>query len=142
MSGVLYRAFDEDGRLLYVGITIDEFQRLLGDHTLTAKWLDHTARIDIVRYPSREESADVERIAIRTEGPVFNRNGRSRRVWFAALVDYVGEQEATRLADRDVWAWPVTWGLSPDDADRVYAARRTRMWKLLYPNTCRAAPAA
>lgn len=71
----LYRHFDEDGRLLYVGISLSTATRLC-QHRLTAKWARQVTTITIERFPSREEALKAELRAIRTENPAHNKAGR------------------------------------------------------------------
>lgn len=49
MNHTLYRFFDEDGKLLYVGRTMDPAKRLAKHRLLKPFWL-HTARIEMQRY--------------------------------------------------------------------------------------------
>jgi predicted GIY-YIG superfamily endonuclease len=63
----LYRA----GHLLYVGITVDLGTRMR-DHGTGKKWWPRVTRIDIERYPNRDQVEAAEITAIRTENPLFN----------------------------------------------------------------------
>jgi predicted GIY-YIG superfamily endonuclease len=131
----LYRAFDDGDRLLYVGITDNMFRRLMNEHSASAKWIEYASRLDITQFPSKREARQAEVVAIKTEGPIFNRNGRARAVWFADLANYVGQAEAERLSDPVVWARPGAWDLGEEEADRLICDRRTKVWTLLYPDT-------
>jgi len=95
---VLYRAFDRDDRLLYIGIA-DDFRTRLRDHVITnsAAWVPYAARMDRTPIPPRPEAFLIERVAIRLENPVFNRQGRTRVEWQAELEGYVGEDAAQLL---------------------------------------------
>lgn len=70
----LYRAFDEQDRLLYVGITGDPFARLGQHHG--AGWTKWTARLTFESFETRTEAEAAELAAIRTEDPVWNVQGR------------------------------------------------------------------
>lgn len=72
----LYRHFDKDGRLLYVGISLDAIVRLR-QHVASAEWAGLIATITIERHPSRDEAVAAELKAIRTENPIYNRAGRA-----------------------------------------------------------------
>jgi hypothetical protein len=67
----LYRAFDGDGRLLYVGISLNALNRL-SEHKRSSGWFGHVARVEVEHMPSREFAASAEIHAIRTERPLWN----------------------------------------------------------------------
>lgn len=69
----LYRFFDADGRLLYVGIThqpTTRFSQHAKNKALT--WWPDVARKEIVWLNSRELAAEAEIVAIKTEKPQHN----------------------------------------------------------------------
>lgn len=67
----LYRHFAADGRLLYVGISLNAVNRL-SQHRVEARWYEQVARVDIQWLSSREAALKAELEAIRTEHPIFN----------------------------------------------------------------------
>lgn len=67
----IYRHYDADGSLLYVGITNCP-KRRLAEHKCRAAWRDEIADVSVKWVPSREEAEAAERTAIATEGPIFN----------------------------------------------------------------------
>lgn len=71
----LYRAFDAEGRLLYVGISGNVFLRFT-EHEANAAWTAHAVRIELEHYSTREAALAAEAEAIRTEDPVWNMDGR------------------------------------------------------------------
>lgn len=71
----LYRHFDAEGVLLYVGISMSVFSRTQS-HGVCAAWWDRVARIDIERYPDRKSAEEAEREAIKIEGPLHNKAHR------------------------------------------------------------------
>ena len=84
----LYRAYDTAGRLLYVGIAKDVFDRV-GQHR-TSAWSRHATRLEFIEYPTRDDAAAAELEAIRTEDPVWNIMGRPHERhlrWMAAYPD-------------------------------------------------------
>lgn len=92
----LYRYFDVEGHLLYVGITGDLAVREVS-HIRDSSWMDFAARATIERYPTRRAALDAERDAIEAEKPLFNVThnewpGAARR-----LVEYLVEQGRTDL---------------------------------------------
>lgn len=68
---VLYRMFDRDGVLLYVGITNNPKVRFKS-HSKSQSWWDQVVNITVKTYPSREALADAEQKAIRCEAPLYN----------------------------------------------------------------------
>lgn len=71
MTHVLYRCYSDNGRLLYVGRTINPGQRLT-DHAGYKFWWGDVATIDLEHFETRAELVAAERKAIEAEGPVFN----------------------------------------------------------------------
>lgn len=67
----LYRHFDANGTLLYVGISLSAFHRL-GQHKNNAHWFKSIANMTIETFPSREKALNAERRAIRNEYPLHN----------------------------------------------------------------------
>lgn len=67
----LYRHFDADGSLLYVGISLSWPERTKA-HAQKSRWFSHVAEVKIERFPTRQEALDAEREAIRREHPKFN----------------------------------------------------------------------
>lgn len=74
----LYRHFDADGVLLYVGISSDPGHRTF-EHSVGAgrRWVNYASRMEGVWYASTEAARAAELIAIRHEAPVFNSANRS-----------------------------------------------------------------
>lgn len=66
----LYRFFDDEDRLLYVGMSY-HLENRLDSHRFGKPW-DHIARIQIEHFPSREKAAAAEREAILSESPAWN----------------------------------------------------------------------
>lgn len=67
----LYRHFDRDNTLLYVGVSISALNRLAA-HREHAPWFWRIARIEIQAFATREDSLIAERLAIQRERPQFN----------------------------------------------------------------------
>lgn len=67
----VYRHYDEDGLLLYVGVSNDVGRRL-EQHSKTAPWARRVSRTTIVSFPDRESALAGEREAIETEKPTYN----------------------------------------------------------------------
>lgn len=72
-KGMVYRHFDKDGNLLYVGMSMNPFKRL-GGHRFESIWFDRIVKITIERYPTKWDAITAERRAIRNENPQFNKS--------------------------------------------------------------------
>lgn len=68
---VLYRIWNEDGELLYVGATTDPGHRLR-EHHLQQPWWDEAASVTLQRLATYIELAEAEIEAIRSENPKYN----------------------------------------------------------------------
>lgn len=66
----LYRHFDREGKLLYVGISFHAFNRLMGHKQ--AKWFEQISRVEIENFPDRRSAELAEIKAIREERPIHN----------------------------------------------------------------------
>lgn len=71
----LYRHFDSDDNLLYVGISLWAVKRLI-DHRESAHWFDSITKITIESFPSRNDAIVAEYEAIRREKPRHNIIGK------------------------------------------------------------------
>lgn len=67
----LYRHFDAEGNLLYVGISLFAVGRL-AQHKVHAGWSSHISFITVHRYKSREAARRAEKLFIRLEKPLWN----------------------------------------------------------------------
>lgn len=71
----LYRMFDKDGRLLYVGISRSAVARF-AQHGRQQTWIMEVARVEIeTRECTRQEILAAELQAIRVERPIYNKAG-------------------------------------------------------------------
>jgi predicted GIY-YIG superfamily endonuclease len=68
---VVYRCFDADGRLLYIGATNSFDQRKWHHRARTPWWVD-VVRISTESHLNRSEALSAERAAIWHENPVHN----------------------------------------------------------------------
>lgn len=73
MSGTthLYRHFDAQDRLLYIGISKTALRRL-AQHYSTAHWANSVARVEIETFGTKAEAVAAENLAIKTEAPLHN----------------------------------------------------------------------
>ena len=72
----LYRAYDANGVLLYVGISWSAAARYYNGHRLRAEWSDKVASITIERFTTRNEALAAEAAAIEAENPAHNTRGK------------------------------------------------------------------
>ena len=72
----VYRIFDREGRLIYVGSTMHPEVRI-NTHRHSVWWGPDIHRIKIKVYPNRQHAADEERRAVQTEHPRWNINLRN-----------------------------------------------------------------
>ena len=68
----LYRHFDSEGQLLYVGVSLNALGRLQ-EHRQTSHWSGSITRVDITHWRSRQDSLLAEQMAIKAEKPLFNK---------------------------------------------------------------------
>lgn len=69
----LYRHFTADGRLLYVGISVDPFTRWT-QHKCSREWIPLVARIELQWFTERWRALEAEQLALRTENPIYNQS--------------------------------------------------------------------
>jgi hypothetical protein len=68
----LYRHYDADGRLLYVGISVSHLLRMVG-HRKASDWYWDIKRVEVEHFPCHASAAMAEITAIRTEQPLWNK---------------------------------------------------------------------
>lgn len=68
----LYRHYDKDGTLLYVGISLSAVMRL-GQHKAYSRWFAKIDTIKIERHTSRRAALAAEKRAIKSERPKYNK---------------------------------------------------------------------
>jgi hypothetical protein len=78
MRTELYRHFDADGRLLYVGISLSTIARF-DAHRTRSHWSSKVATITIERFETRNEAFAAEAAAILAESPLHNLAGKPSR---------------------------------------------------------------
>ena len=70
----VYRIFDADRRLLYVGISRSPLYRMAGHARLG--WAHEAESIDIDWFSTEHEAREAEASAIQSEQPVWNKTGK------------------------------------------------------------------
>lgn len=101
----LYRHFDAEGRLLYVGISLGVLHRL-AQHMNGSHWAEGIARVEVESFPTRGAALAAERTAIRTEQPLHNvvhaEPERTTGPDYAALERYLAGIADRRSRKREV----------------------------------------
>lgn len=67
----LYRHFNAEGTLLYVGISLRPFSRFK-EHNTHSEWADQIANMTIEYFPNRMEAMAAETKAVQEENPAHN----------------------------------------------------------------------
>ena len=94
----VYRHYNAEGTLLYVGCSINPFMRLRS-HEIGLVWAADIVRVEIERFPSSDAALDAECLAIRNEGPRFNKSDlrwRPRKTPTKARFKYNPDPPAAR----------------------------------------------
>lgn len=89
----LYRHFDADGQLLYVGISVNTSRRRI-EHLSQAPWLRFQATETVEWLVDREAAEEAETTAIQVEQPIFN---------IRRAVDGSRERRLQYLAKKGAW---------------------------------------
>lgn len=99
----LYRFFDQEGALLYIGIAEQPLQRWYAHSH--RDWWSTVARYEVAWFESRSEADGAERVAVKAERPrynvVYNRERRPRS-------DDLGSPTLARIVLRDFRGKQVT----------------------------------
>lgn len=69
----LYRHFDAEGRLLYVGISYGAIARLQQHAEGRAGWVSKIVRVEVQKFRTREAAERAEALAIQREAPLHNK---------------------------------------------------------------------
>lgn len=83
----LYRHFDDEGLLLYVGVSINPAARL-SCHKYTSLWYPRIATITIERFQTKQSALNAEFNAMLFERPKFNKNGATAN--YEAVAEIMG----------------------------------------------------
>lgn len=72
MRTCLYRHYNENGDLLYVGVSLNLAARL-NQHATTSQWFHQIFRVEVEWFDTREAALNAERAVIVLERPLFNK---------------------------------------------------------------------
>jgi hypothetical protein len=92
----LYRHWDADGRLLYVGIAERPTARER-QHETSSPWMTFQVEMTVEPFGSRADAEAAEAEAIRTEQPLFNVAGNESPAARRGLVEYLVKHGRTDL---------------------------------------------
>jgi len=73
VSGVVYRKYNKEGVLLYVGCSTSYFARLM-NHIYGTDWVKEVHTIRLTHFNSKIDALIEESRAIKAEKPLYNRN--------------------------------------------------------------------
>ncbi|WP_132120963.1 GIY-YIG nuclease family protein [Actinocrispum wychmicini] len=127
----LYRMFDRDGRLLYVGITLDVSQRFK-EHRAGKSWWTEASTITLERHGTRQDVEAAEAAAIVNEQPLYNVQRRRRhqteslkrlkrldeipKYWFTIIRDRSHQPRTSQLMQTTIQSARAA-GLSEEDIE-------------------------
>lgn len=101
MTATVYRCYDAQGVLLYVGCS-ENVEARLRSHWSKAHWAYRAVDITTQEYPSLEAARAAEKHAIRTEDPLCNVMSRSqdRTGWTRQhYVDFIAARRSSMGSD-------------------------------------------
>lgn len=148
MRTALYRFRDRDARLLYVGIT-GHLGRRIAQHEREKDWWEDVAAATVEHYATRDEALAAERIAIETEGPLYNvehasptplnRPARLRLRWSPAVIWVcslcgcrIADEEGTVALDDETGTWSAlhfACDPCPDAGTYAFPVASLRSWR-------------
>ncbi len=73
---VVYRAYGISGELIYVGVTYNLHHRIKGHESASWWWNEEVHQVVAEDHPNRESALVAELIAIKTEDPKRNQQGK------------------------------------------------------------------
>jgi hypothetical protein len=111
----LYRCYDAEGRLLYIGISLNPLQRT-DSHSHTSRWFHLVVDIKVKRYWTRGVAIAAERDAIIAERPLYNKSMNGQRCTFNMFIrqrhitnDTYGDFVADAIEDIDRLPEVTSW---------------------------------
>ena len=132
MSQTLYRARNQQGRLLYVGVAKDWGARWSG-HRADKPWFPEVARIDLESYPDRASVLAAEKVAIQSERPLYNKvyNGPADRILtsrYEDVQDLLRMESRDRVRVFDDLTYPLLSGRRTDGRPRPHGTCRLQLF--------------
>lgn len=127
----VYRHFDENDRLLYIGRSRDPLRRL-DQHRFRAKWYRKVKKVTLDWFPTFKAAAKAEADAIRAETPEFNRMLYAIKAerQSAPRVDRQAERRAREAAmAKEYAAIMLISQILPRDEAEAFMAGDFEQWK-------------
>lgn len=90
----LYRHYDKQGKLLYVGISAAPFSRL-ANHAAQSEWADKIDTVKLERFSTRSAALKAEAKIIRNDAPKFN---VSREIT-GEQMDYIFDETVVQVSE-------------------------------------------
>jgi excinuclease UvrABC nuclease subunit len=90
----LYRHFDADGNLLYIGVSLNAFARL-AQHRDSSSWFSEIANVTFQAFETREAVLEAEASAIQAENPKYNVHHKGKKP--VAPLQPVSESEPSKV---------------------------------------------
>ena len=107
MTQNLYRHFDSESVLLYVGVSLSALQRL-GQHATNSHWFNSIAKVTIEKFESRKDALQAEKNAIASESPLHNILLKPKRQTKAqAILEQMADESRDQLVKRTVEFGPL-----------------------------------
>lgn len=128
-SQVLYRFFDNQDRLLYVGISSNFFGRV-GQHKADKAWFTQIAYSTLEHFPDRQSVDEAETVAIRAEKPLHNKKKQADYVpadYHAKQIDLGSVYTSKRFRGNHDWIKPYVESLRFPAAN-IKDSKASRIW--------------
>ena len=98
MSAVVYRHFDAGGALLYVGMSLNFYARLM-QHNYGTTWIKQVSRVEIEHFATKDDAVIAERNAIFREKPKHNKTFMSPLALAASAFDLFSMPDDEMITD-------------------------------------------
>ena len=114
MTQTLYRHFDANNNLLYIGVSSRISQRIK-EHSIHSSWWKNVSKITLEHFETRKEVLEAERNAIIAEQPKHNikhKNGKIKDVKESVeYSDYRGRLLTARLVEIPIMLSVTKWSI-------------------------------
>lgn len=95
----LYRHYDKDDNLLYVGISLSAYERL-SQHNIHSEWAKTAVKMTTERFDNKTSALNAERVAIVTEKPLFNIVHSNSNLGVGALSENLATEKLSTIANK------------------------------------------
>ena len=115
----LYRYFDDEGKLLYVGISFSAIVRA-SQHKANADWFDFVSQMTVERFESRDDASKAEIEAIRSENPIYNKTFSKLKSGKKCLSCEKRKPEEEGMWEDEMWICFDCWNIQADKDMQEY----------------------